>query len=707
MIEYGDWSISASGFRAHAPQYLESIFSQSNGYIGSRAAFLQDKALPHERCTYMAGGFDYIEPGITDMVNLPDPFHFRIMTEGSDPGADGGCYTKFVQRLNLKDGLYTRESVWKDSCGRETAVKLSRFISMDKKHFAALRIELTALNYNGDAEILLGLDAGVLNLPVHDDQTLINDQTVNMLQVVSETSTHGQCTLSGESRTGRLKFDMRCRVTHSGGRQKDGSAPECPARRLLFHLKKNETIWAEKLISVNDPAGPPSEDFDSLLEGSRKAWALRWKQADIEIEADDARLQSALRYNLFQLMQSRPYGDPAVSIGARGLTHSRYKGCFFWDTDIFIQPFFLYSDPGAARDLVRFRLDTLSDARENAGKLNLEGARYPWMCAVGGKEQCHTWDIGRCEIHITADVAYAVDQYLRTTGDQSLRAQTSQLFIETARYWASRFSYDAKEDAYNLLFVKGPDEYCGISSNNAYTVMMARHNLKLGIEAAEPMTNGESVSRPEIDKWREIIEKSKVGYDPERELYLQDDDFLRLEPFDFDGNRDSAPIYRELDYDRLQRYRVLKQADLALLILLLPEAFTEKQKQAIWDCYEPITLHDSSLSRGIHAWAAAVLGKDEKACSYFKQSLFLDLENTMGNTGTEGIHLAALGATWQTAVFGFAGLSADGDGIPALAPRLPRGWKSMKFNFWAGGKRYAATVTPEGHSIKQKGEIPQ
>ncbi|MCL2003452.1 MAG: glycoside hydrolase family 65 protein [Oscillospiraceae bacterium] len=701
MIEYGNWHISASGYRAHAPQHLESLFCQSNGYIGSRAAFLQDGALPYERCTFMAGGFDYISPGITDIVNLPDLFHFTATVAESTPGQSGGHYTGFHQTLNLKNGLYTRGAVWTDEQGRETAIKISRFISMADKHLAALCIELTALNHESEAVLLLGLDAGVLNLPVHDDQTMVNHQTVQMLKDAGGKSGQGLCGLTAQSRTGRLTIDMRCRVTQSDGTQEDGSTADCPARKLTVRLKQNQTVRAEKLISVNGPDHPPPGDFTSWLEESGKAWALRWENADIEVEAEDPQLQAALRYNLFQLMQCRPFDDPNVSVGARGLTHARYKGCYFWDTELFIQPFFLYTNPAAARDLVRFRLNTLPDARENAKALNLEGARYPWMCAVGGKEQCHTWDIGRSEIHITADVAYAANEYLRVTGDNSLRDELSQLFVETARYWASRFSYDGIKDVYNLLFVKGPDEYCGVSSNNAYTVILARHNLQLALEAAE---NGYAVSPEEPAKWREIIEKSQVGYDAERELYIQDDDFLRLEPFDFGGRETDAPVYRTLDYDRLQRFRVLKQADLILLILLLPELFTESQKQAIWSFYEPTTLHDSSLSFGIHAWAAAVLGKRDKAMAYFNKSLFLDLENIMGNTGTEGIHAAALGASWQAAVFGFAGLSLGGTGVPSLSPRLPDGWSAMRFAFYANGKRYRAEMTRDGWSIREKGE---
>ncbi len=400
-------------------------------------------------------------------------------------------------------------------------------------------------------------------------------------------------------------------------------------------------------------------------------------------------------------MQNCPYNDPTVSIGARGLTHGRYKGCCFWDTDIFLFPFYLYTDPQAARNLTLFRLNTLPDAKKNAEALNLPGARYPWMCAIGGLEQCQSWDIGRCEIHITADVAYAVENYLTVSGDETLESQSAQLYVETARYWAGRFSYDQRNDVYNLLFVKGPDEYCGVSGNNAYTVLLARHNLRLALQAVQRKEAKASVS--ETEKWRDIIEKSRVEYDPDKDLYIQDDNFLRLEPFPGQKAGDGSAAYHQYDFDWLQRYQVLKQADLVLLMVLKPEWFTKQEQKAIWDFYEPLTLHDSSLSFGIHAWAAANLGLEQKASEYFDKSLFQDLENRMKNTEREGIHLAAVGATWQSVIFGFAGLTLD-NGKPELSPRLPKDWERLSFHFNVKGKRYLAVIDGDGGTLTAEEE---
>lgn len=711
MIQYEPWMIRCEG--KEDPTFMESIFSQANGYLGSRCAFFLDGAKAHERCSYLAGGFEYISPGVTDMVNLPDLFHFQL-------SLGKGEYRTFSQSLDMRNGLFERKSVWKDKEGRETQIDISRFISMDNKHLSALSLELTALNYSGNAAVFMGIDGKTVNLPVDDDQTKDNLDTVSLLTVSETETAEDYCFLKADSKaSSRLHVAMTARMIQNRGTAKDASVPDCPAKELNIPLVEGEMVRIEKIIYteavLTDPETFPhgghdlrphviKRSFAELLKNSEAAWKTRWNQADIQIsqKGNDSSVQSALRYNLFQLIQNCPWEDPTVSIGARGLTHGRYKGCCFWDTDIFLLPFYLYTDPQAARNLILFRLNTLPDAKKNAKALNLPGARYPWMCAIGGIEQCQSWDIGRCEIHITADVAYAVENYLKVSGDETLDSRSAQLYVETARYWAGRFSYDKRKDTYNLLFVKGPDEYCGVSGNNAYTVLLARHNLRLALQAVRRKEAEASIS--EMKKWRDIIEKSRIEYDSDRDLYIQDDNFLRLEAFPGQKAGDGSAAYHQYDFDWLQRYQVLKQADLVLLMVLKPDCFTDPEQKAIWDFYEPLTLHDSSLSFGIHAWAAAKLGLEQKAYEYFDKSLFLDLENRMKNTGREGIHLAAAGATWQAVVFGFAGLALGTGGRPQLSPRLPKDWERLSFHFYIKGKRYLAVIDEKGGKIEAEEE---
>ena len=358
---------------------------------------------------------------------------------------------------------------------------------------------------------------------------------------------------------------------------------------------------------------------------------------------------------------------------------------------MFLFPFYLWQRPAAARNLARYRIDRLPDAEELAASQNLDGARYPWMCSDTGAEQCESWDIGQCETHITADVAYALSRYGEVTGDAALMETAKPVLAQTARYWVSRATYEPAKDRYSLFFVKGPDEYCGEAINNTYTCYLARHNLRLGAEA---------LGGDEGKRLRAVADRMTVLYDERRDLYLQDEAFERLEPAPF-LRSGSSPMYKQVCFDRMQRYRVLKQADLVQLMVMFPNDFTQAQKANVFDAYEPLTLHDSTLSYGIHALLAFRLGRFDKATDYLRRSAYLDLFDGMQNTGHEGIHVAALGATWQAVVYGMLGLWSDG-GQLTVSPHLPESVARVSLRVWHRGKRYRVTATRDGARTEEE-----
>ena len=448
----------------------------------------------------------------------------------------------------------------------------------------------------------------------------------------------------------------------------------------------------------------PGWDFVSALAENQAAWEQKWADCDIVMEGDDD-AQTALRYVIYQLAANCSPRDHTVSIGARGLTHTRYKGCYFWDTDLFLTPFYDLTDPQAARSLAGFRVGTLPQARAHAARMNGAGARYPWMVSYDGTEQCESWDIGCSEVHVTADVAYALGQYLDWTGDDSLFFQGgAQVLVETARFWVSRYSPAPEAGKVNLLFCKGPDEYCGITSNNLFTNAMVKHNLSLALTAAARLKKEApeqyaalSLSKAECAAWEILRDAIQLPRDPITGHYRQDDTFHlleRVEPAELKSGDEAS--YHQVCFDRLQRYQVIKQADTLLLITRLPEQFTEEEKLAAWEDFEPLCIHDSTLSFASHALFAAQNGLAEAAEAYWRKALYLDLEEVMGNTGKEGLHLACLGETWNTVIFGFAGLHIE-NGVPKLSPHLPNGLVSMQFHFYYRGQRYEVQIA-EGAS---------
>ena len=283
-------------------------------------------------------------------------------------------------------------------------------------------------------------------------------------------------------------------------------------------------------------------------------------------------------------------------------------------------------------------------------------------------------------MHITADVAYALERTRQITGG-TLTEGERELLADTARYWRSRFTWEPDKERYSSFFVKGPDEYCGAAVNNTYTNYMARYNVCLALALA-----GDKLDAREREELRFFAEHIAILYDESRSLYKQDELFDRLEPLP--GNHAGGePLYKRICFDRMQRYRALKQADLVQLMALRPEDFTEVQKKAIWETYEPLTVHDSSLSYGVHAHLAFQLGLMDKGWDYFTRSLLFDLRDELGNTGREGVHMAALGATWQALVYGALGLWVQ-DGRMTVKPNLPEQIRSMSMRVWQDGVRY-------------------
>lgn len=690
--------------------FYESLFSLGNGYMGVRGFHEDDtQKLPHERSQFIAGIFDYIDSGITDMVNTPNYLHTKFMVDGEPFDINQGKVLDYKSILDMKRGTLTRTILWENNLGQITKVEKERFISLHHLHLACLRYTLTPINYSGELVIETGIDGSVRNSPINDDQMKVNNKTIKLLTKVDAKANQGSGYLEMLTQTRKEvvaeSYEVKSLTNQEHIVENTGIQEDCyVGSRYVIDGHEGRAYTFEKYISVYTSRDGVEElkettlrlseeagriGYTELLRQHELAWAKKWHIADIQI-GENQRIQQAIRYNIFQLIQTNAEHDHRVSIGARGIMHGRYKGCYFWDTEIFMLPFFLYTNPEAAKNLLLYRYHTLEGARENAKAMNLKGIKYPWMSSADGREQCESWDTGSCEIHINADIPYAIDHYYQVTGDVDfILNYGAEIYMETARYWSSRFSYDEKKDIYNMLFVKGPNEYGGVTLNNTYTSFMALHNIQLAMEAIsllkehnqwEAFANKLDFEYGELDQWQDILDKAVIHYDEEKQLYIEDQHFFDLEPVSLEDFKDGeTPLYKKICFDRLQRYRVLKQADVIQLMTLFPKAFTMEEKLVAWETYEPITLHDSTLSFGTHALFAATLGLDQVAWDYFEKSVVLDIEDVMHNTDTEGIHSASLGISWQAIIFGFAGLVLE-DGELSMYPRMPKQWGKTQFN---------------------------
>lgn len=732
--DINNWIIEEKNLTGNDEKYYESVFSLGNGYMGVRGFDEEDdRETKYELCTFIAGIYDYFVPGKTDMVNTPDFWKTNIYIKGKKFSFHSGHIIDYSKSLNMKEGILRRKLVWKDAKGNETRIDTTKLLSLDSVHDAVLSISITPLNYSGEIVIETGIDADVRNNIINDDQMKTDLNILDFLSEEKRTVIDDKILMI---RLHTVKTDYKICEGFSTGFLENGNnkVPEEQVvekdryigKVIKFNAEKNHQYLFNKYISVWTSRDTDSdyiedrvsesvkqelaEGFYNILEDQKNAWSKKWDTCNIDIAGDD-KCMKALRYNIFELIQTNSEDDPKVSIGARGIMHGRYKGCFFWDTELFMLPFYLYTNPKAARNLLMYRFNTLPGAEKNAKMQNLEGARFAWMSSIDGIEQCDSWDIGFCEVHITADIAYAVNQYFEATGDIEFIADYGlEILIKTARYWRVRFTYDKAGEKYNMLFVKGPDEYGGVSSNNLYTTKLAVYNMELAINFINLIKKNNPLiyaslaekinfDEKEMEYWKDIINKAAVNYIPEKKLYVEDDDFLRLEPLDLKKvKEEEVPLYKKICFDRLQRYMVLKQPDVLLLMFLLPDSFSLEEKLAAWNFYEPITTHDSSLSYGIHSALAAKLGLMDEAYKYFIKSACLDIDNVMGTAGTEGIHFASAGAAWQAVISGFGGIELH-EGSLSVNPHLPAKWKNLNFKFCYRGCLLKFNISHESISI--------
>lgn len=708
-IKLSKWKIEADSENG-TDDFLESVFFTGNGRMGARGSLsLSPNVPPYKTGLFVAGIFGEIKPGITDFINLPTPLYMKLKADGHT--AAPACVHR---TLDLHTGLFTGEYLL--NLG-EKSLKVceERFFSLSNTGLLVDRIAFKP-NTDMNLEISAGVHTACCNLPVADDQTKENTQTVQLTSVVQRTFSENGFSLRLLTKGTNLGISEEV-TYHTQGLRCEGTFDDDEGTGLVYRaaVSAGDTVVIEQCAFLStsrdkDPRiqSPGSEwSFSALLSQNEAAWAEHWESANIEIEGD-GQADAALRYLIFEMIANNSEKDPSVNIGARGLTHTRYKGCYFWDTDLFLMPFYLYTNPEAAKNLMQYRTDTLPQAKLYAQKMNSAGARYPWMTSYDGSEQCESWDIGASELHVTADVVYALNQYIDATGDMDFyRNHAAEVYIETARFWQSRYTPDPETGKVNLLFCKGPDEYCGITSNNLYTNRLVKENLRLAVKAAAYLrTNNPSVYRQlgiteeETARWAGLESLIKLPKDPVSGHWKQDDTFDLLEPVNpSELKTGDAASYHKVCFDRLQRYRVIKQADVILLMTRLPGAFTPEEKKAAWNDFEPLCLHDSTLSFATHALFAAQNGITDAAWDYFQKALFLDLRNVMENTGEEGLHAACLGECWQTVVFGFAGLSFE-NGAPKLSPHLPPSFQKIRFRFFFRGKRYEATVSGSGSSVQ-------
>jgi len=689
----------------------ESQFSLGNGFIGSRGIL---EEVPHgaRPGTYIAGLYDKIGAQVTELVNLPNPINLKIVANGERIGAGTMDILEHERVLDMYHGLLIRHTVYRNSHKKRFDYQSLRFISMRNRHIAAMQVYVTPLDEGVTLTVQNLLDLSVTNVGFLTE----GNKKHFRIEDVSRFAT-------GEYLAVRtLEKDTLVAYGKSLIIEKNGSRRFAKDVTTQVKLRKNQTICITNILSIftgEDKKAPRIKGavkgflkksinlgFDKILKEHISSWEKLWAVSDVKIKgAPD--VEKSLRFNIYHLLISGREGDGEASIGAKTLTGEGYRGHIFWDADVFLLPFFIYTRPRVARNMLLYRYNRLPAARKIAESLGYKGAMFPWESAGTGEEVTPAWARNfdgsiiqirthEMEHHITADIAYAVYQYYTATQDQRFMLRHGfEVIFETARFWASRVNYNSKQDRYEIRHIIGPDEFHEDVNNNAYTNWMARFNLFIAYGMYQKMkrlypnelrslTKKINLKQREVRDWKRIISKI-VFHIKDNGLIEQFDGYFKKRKIELRNiNRYPVPeLPKSVEFKDIGKTQLLKQADVVMLLHVLSDNFDAKIKKKNFYYYLKRTLHKSSLSAAVHAVLASEIGDIETAYRYFYISLNMDLSLIYGNTD-DGIHAASLGGTWRAAVNGFAGTRIS-NGILSIDPRLPEGWKEMSFCMrWQG-----------------------
>ena len=723
------WILAVDGCEPLRESNYASRFAISNGFLGVRAARavnrLAREAFPAR--TFVAGLFDTpsAEVLIPELVLAPDWQQVRLLLVGQPLLHHAVELSSHRMTLDMRRGTMHTECRLLGGNSADMRVRTVHLVSLKERAlgFQFLQFDVET----GDADVTLEAAFEGLTLAM-----IVERLEANL--GVWRTERSGK--RIGIAASGSLLVDGRDHPPTSSGQFKWS---------WNWKSKPGQVVCLAQLVAITrdgtdglDPGDDARNKFGTaqqlgwrgVFAEHEAAWARRWHMSDIKVDGDEY-AQKAIRFAVYHLNSAANPADEHVSIGARALTGNDYLGHVFWDTEIFLLPFYTLTWPEAARALLMYRFHTLDGARGKAAKMGWRGALYAWESADSGAETTPEQVIGpdrrvinilngEQEQHISADVAYAVWQYWQATGDEAFLLDAgAEIILETGRFWSSRAQLEA-DGHRHIRGVIGPDEYHEHIDDNAFTNVMARWNIRRALEVAdllrgrwpkrwEVLSSQLGLDLNELQNWQVVSETMVTGFDPRTGLFEQFAGYFKLEEIDLsDYAGRSVPMDVVLGRGRTQNSQVIKQADVVALLGLLPEEFGNETGADNYRFYEPRCGHGSSLSGAMHALAAARLGYSEAALRYLQQTAAIDLADThVAIAG--GIHIAALGGVWLTAVFGFAGLSLRADGL-SFDPQLPASWRSLAFCVqWHGrrlkikidqAKQLLEATLEEGDSIK-------
>lgn len=713
-----DWLIKEDGFHPHKQGRYESLFTLGNGYLGVRGC-LEENPHGSYRGVYIAGIFDKSESYVTEIVKTPGWVDFSVWIGDFKFSTDTCKVLSHRRILDMRKGILHRETSFKDPRGRVLKLETRRVIFAHQVRGAVIDVSITPENFSGELKIISGLNGDVTN------QGYFPNERVKHLNLVTIKRGQDRIYLEMETRDNKHRVAIAADTLFMGHKEDIIKVSriygEKFAQELTFKAEKNKTYHFTKWITIltsregyerqlESAATDLLQDFiyDGLDYHLRKHIETReelWKRTDIQIKGD-RKAQKGIRFNLYHLLIARPHHDPTVSIGARFLTGEGYKGHVFWDAEIFILPFYIFTFPEEARNSLMYRYYTLKGALQNARDLGYRGAKYAWESADSGLETTPSYGLradgssdkiftGDEEHHIVSDVVYGIYKYVEVTGDLDfLYKFGAEIVFQTARFWLSRV--EKRRDRYEIRKVIGPDEFHEHVDNNAFTNYLVMRHLEYAVDIYKRMQKEApqffktlvkkiKLKPAEIERMKVVSKTIFFPYDQSTNLIEQFEGYFSLEDHKVSRlDKHGLPVFpKGVSRVNLYRTQLVKQADVVLLLYLYLDRFSPELKKKNYQYYEARTLHRSSLSPCIHALMGLETGEHMRAYDCFIKTSYIDLLDANRNTH-EGIHAAATGGAWMTAIHGFAGMKVRRGNL-CFDPWLPRRWRELSYScFWQG-----------------------
>ena len=730
IFEVSPWTITTHELNPADKRLQESITSLGNEYMGMRGMFEETYTGDSLQGVYIGGVWfpDKTRVGwwkngypeyFGKAINALNFVKAEIRIDGDLIDLAKTPFDDFELSLDMKAGILHRSFIVKG-----VKISVDRFISVAKKELADLRWTFVSVDKaTHQLELTSLIDADVMNEDSNYDEKFwdVLDKEADeesafiMTRTIANPFGVPQFTVAA-----RQRFVSDLPAVGSVNDEKQvgnvfaGIVTETPVQ-----IEKRVIVTTSRDYDTNDAVKAATDDlfadiasntYNDLVIDHTTGWAKRWEKADVQIEGDEE-AQQGIRFNLFHLFATYYGNDARLNIGPKGFTGEKYGGATYWDTEAFAIPVYLgVTDPAVVKSLLKYRYQQIEGAYHNAKQQGLAGALYP-MVTFDGIESHNEWEITFEEIHRNSTIAYAIYNYTHLTGDRSwLENEGSEVLIGIARFWADRVHYSARNDAYMIHGVTGPNEYENNINNNYYTNWMAKWVLSYALEnidaVAPEFQTKLNVTAEERKHWQDVVDKM---YLPEadvtdvngvpRHVFVAHDTFLDKELVPVrDLDPKNLPINQHWSWDRILRSPYIKQSDTLHAMYYFPDAFTEQQKRDNYEFYEPFTVHESSLSPSVHSIIAADLKMADKSVEFYERTARLDLDNYNNDT-SDGLHITSMTGAWLSIVQGFAGMRVRDDQLH-FEPFLPDKWQGYSFRFLFRGRLLSVAVDQNGSHVE-------